>query len=163
MTIEERAVKAWGLTNDPCCCIYMLKDGTMLNGSYEGFQRDRDHREIGQFYKHSKKEQPGDASLYIYKFMRRGNLRVGCHETGYVIELLTTPTKEQISTMIELYDIAKAYGIEFAIGIVNRKHVFELRFVHLYGYIKHLLRYHMMNEYDLQNILYTHGKEYLLL
>ena len=36
-TIEERAKIAWETTEIPQFAIYMLTDGTMLNGSFGGF------------------------------------------------------------------------------------------------------------------------------
>ena len=48
-TIEEKAIQAWGTTNVPKFCTYLLINGEMLNGSYEGYRRDIDHREINEF------------------------------------------------------------------------------------------------------------------
>lgn len=153
MTIEERAEKAWGLTNNPVCAIYMLKNGNLLNGSFEGRQRDRDHREIGYFYKQSTRQQPGDSSIYIYKFMRRGNLRVGCHETGFIIELLTTPTEEQLIKLQDMWNIAGHHSIPFHIGVVNRKYNFKVNFLSFHEYIAYMIRHNIYSEYELQTIL----------
>lgn len=70
-TIEERAIKEWGTTEVPQFAVYMLKNGEMLNGSYEGFQRDRDHREINEFM-YSTKNSKYSGYPYIYRFMKNG-------------------------------------------------------------------------------------------
>ena len=69
-TIEERAISEWGITNVPQFAIYMLKNGEMINGSYEGFQRDRDHREINEFMP-CVKNVIGSYIKYTYDFLHQ--------------------------------------------------------------------------------------------
>lgn len=96
--IEERARKVFGETDIFEFAGYMLEDGTMLNFSYGGYQRDEDHRIIGQFFE---KAQGYEA---IMKFMRRGNIRCSCGDFGYMFSFIKEPTGEQMRTMLRAYD-----------------------------------------------------------
>lgn len=100
MTIEERLVKSRGLTDDPALADWLLRDGRMTNGSYEGHQRDMDHSEIGEFYKTSRLSQPGSGIVYVRKFMRRGNVRMGVSEFGYCFEFDTVPSVPQLRRLV---------------------------------------------------------------
>lgn len=111
MTIEQRLVHDLGTTDVPEMCVWLLRDGTMVNGSYEGRQRDIDHREIGGYFKRSKFEDPGSAAVYIYKFERRGNIRVTCSEFGYGFELVGPPSKRQLEKLSRMAAIARRNGI----------------------------------------------------
>lgn len=113
MTIEERAVKTYGLTDIPEFAGYMLANGTMLNFSYEGNQRDEDHRNVSQFFKHS--ENDGCFSKYMYKFIDRGNIRCSCNECCYGFEFSKVPTREQWLALYKLYQRAEAMGMSFVI------------------------------------------------
>lgn len=90
-TMEERAKETWGTTSVPQFCTYMLKTGEMLNGSYEGFWRDRDHREINEFMPCILTKQ----SDYINRFMKRGNIRMNCNKESICFEFWKTPTRDQ--------------------------------------------------------------------
>lgn len=68
MTIEQRLIKELGTTDDPVFAVWLLRDGTYVNGTIEGHQRDIDHHEISAFYRPSKRQQPGGWGLYVYKF-----------------------------------------------------------------------------------------------
>lgn len=99
-TIEERAIQAWGTTNVPQFCTYLLTNGKMLNGSYEGHQRDIDHREINEFMPLVKKEKYEYSSLpYVYRFMKRGNIRMNCNNESICFEFWKIPTREQWKTL----------------------------------------------------------------
>lgn len=100
MTIEERLVKSRGITDRPEFADWMLTDGRMTNGSYEGHQRDIDHAEINEFFKPSKLETPGSGAIYIKKFMRRGNIRMGVSPFGYCFAYAKTPTRMQLNKLI---------------------------------------------------------------
>ena len=104
------------MTNDPELCVWMLRDGTMVNGSYEGRQRDIDHRCISEYFKRSKFEDPGSALIYVKKFMRRGNIRYGCSECGYSIELTSPPSPEQFKRIQAHMRQAIRRGIPTCIG-----------------------------------------------
>lgn len=112
MTIEERLLHEYGSTDIPEFATWMLKDGTMVNGSYEGHQRDEDHRCVTQFFKRSKFEDLGSAYLYLEKFMKRGNIRMSCSESGYCIELYKIPTDKQFKRLDAIMLNAASAGIE---------------------------------------------------
>lgn len=156
MTIEERAIKLFGITDNPTLALYMTKEGILINGSYEGYQRDRDHRDISQFFKRSKREQLGASGIYIYKFMNRGNIRMGCSSVGFIMNILTTPTEEQLLKLLKLSSIADRYQIEFGIGVVNRKNFNKVRYMSMYEYIEYLIRYQAIQDYVMQDIMYKY-------
>lgn len=112
MTIEERLLKKYGETREPEFATWMLRDGTMVNGTIEGRQRDIDHREIGEFYKPSKFQEPGSMYCYIEKFMRRGNIRMCCNEFGYNFEMWGVPSERQIAMMRTIDYMAAQAGVE---------------------------------------------------
>lgn len=87
--IEERARKYFGETEIFEFAGYILEDGTMLNFSHEGFQRDEDHRTIGQFY------SKASGTEAMCKFMRRGNIRCSCDNNNYCFEFSKYPTEKQ--------------------------------------------------------------------
>lgn len=100
MTIEQRLVARFGVTDDMGVAVWMLRDGTMVNGSYEGFQRDVDHAEIRQFYKVPKEDWYGNAIKYIRKFIRRGNIRMGCSGNDVSFQFAVPPTDEQLLRLV---------------------------------------------------------------
>ena len=112
--IEERAKKFFGLTDIFEFSGYLLEDGTMLNFSYEGHQRDIDHRDIGQFFKKA------DGTTALLKFMHRGNIRTMCDSFGFRFEIIKTPTPKQIYTLKKAYLIAIKEGIDFLIEKDNK-------------------------------------------
>lgn len=87
--IEERAKKIFGETNVFEFAGYILEDGTMLNFSYGGYQRDEDHRIIGEFY------SKASGTEALCKFMRRGNIRCSCNKDNYCFEFAKAPTEKQ--------------------------------------------------------------------
>ena len=96
-SIENRAKKYYGLTDRFQLAGYLLTDGTMLNFSDEGYQRDQDHRNIGYFYK----KASGNNALR--KFLKRGNIRIMCHGKDYNFEYYRLPTKEQFQQLQRAY------------------------------------------------------------
>lgn len=140
MTIEQRLIKDCGLTDNPYFGVWMLKDGSLINGSLGGHQRDLDHREISGYYKPSKFEDPGSAGIYILKFMRRGNIRWSCSEFGFCIELIKTPTARQFRKICQYMDMAIQSGIETRIG--RMKTIYTGSFMPFPRYKDHVLRYH---------------------
>ena len=100
-TIEERAKIAWGTTEVPQFAIYMLTDGTMLNGSYEGHQRDIDHREINEFMP-CVGGKSYEGYPYIFRFLNRGNIRMNRNRDGINIQFWHTPTYEQWQTLRQI-------------------------------------------------------------
>lgn len=111
MTIEERAYKDWGETNNPFHACWMTTDGRMLNGSYEGYQRDRDHRDISFYFTRSVREDPGSSQIYLRKFENRGNIRMSCTDFEFCFEISRTVTEKQLRTMRKIASIAERTGI----------------------------------------------------
>lgn len=99
MTIEERLLKAYGKTDNPMLAVWLLRDGTLINGSYSGQVRERDHSEINEFYKPSVRQKDGSSFIYIQKFMRRGNIRVGCSDVAGVMQYAVTPSESQMKVL----------------------------------------------------------------
>lgn len=112
--IEEKARRMFGETDIFQFAGYILEDGTMLNFSYGGYQRDEDHRIIGQFFS---KAQGTEALL---KFMRRGNVRVMCHNNSYCFEYMGKLTRAQKSVIMEAAKEAETMNIDFMLEKDNR-------------------------------------------
>lgn len=112
MTIEQRLVRDNGTTDGPELAVWLLADGTWVNGSKEGRQRDVDHHEIGQYFKPSKHAEPGSAYLYMLKFMRRGNIRVGCGGGYAFAEMRVPPTEAQARELIRHFAKLSRYGVD---------------------------------------------------
>lgn len=142
MTIEEKALKQYSTTENPRLAVWMLKDGTLLDGSYEGLQRDIDHREISQFFKPSKLADPGSAFVYVWKFLRRGNIRMGCSDAGFTMEYAVTPTKKQLDAMQKIHGMAEECRIETCIfRRTARKRKWERTGMSWDQFLAHLYRY----------------------
>ena len=72
----------------------------MLNGSYEGYRRDIDHREINEFMPVvNKKEYEYSSTPYVHRFMKRGNIRMNCNDNSICLEFWKIPTREQWRTL----------------------------------------------------------------
>ena len=128
--IEERARKVFGETDIFEFAGYMLEDGTMLNFSHEGYQRDEDHRIIGQFFE---KAQGYDA---IMKFMRRGNIRCSCGSFGYMFSFIKEPTEEQMRTMQRAYDQSRDSDGGFLLTKCNKDGRIIERYTSPYQYFE---------------------------
>lgn len=120
MTIEQKALREWGPTDDPFRAIWILRDGTLVNGCMGGCVRDVDHAEIGQFFKRSVYEDPGSNWIYIKKFMRRGNVRMSMEGTAY-FELAVPPTRQQWAAMGRCFAAARREGKDIAIERMGRR------------------------------------------
>lgn len=107
MTIEQKALKAWGETRYPEAAIWILKDGTLVNGCMGSGTRDVDHAEIGQFFKPSKFQDPGSNWIYIRKFIRRGNVRMSFSDQEAFFEFIKTPTPTQWRSMGRCFAAAR--------------------------------------------------------
>jgi len=128
--IEERAKAMFGTTEIHEFAGYIFENGEMLNLSYEGYQRDEDHRIISQFFSTA---YDTDA---MHKFMRRGNIRVMCSRTHYFFEFIKKPTKAQINQIRNAYLYAYKNGIEFMIERSDNKgHAVE-QFYDLYEFLE---------------------------
>ena len=114
-TIEERAKAEWGTTQVPQFSVYMLTDGEMLNGSFGGFQRDRDHREINEFMPKLNNGKPYEGYPYIQRFMNRGNIRMNCNRENINLQFLKTPTYEQWQTIRWIIKEAEELNLKICI------------------------------------------------
>ena len=114
-TIETRAKAEWGTTEVPQFAVYMLTDGSMLNGSFGGFQRDRDHREINEFMPHINNSKPYEGYPYIRRFMNRGNIRMSCNRESINLQFWKTPTIEQWRTIKTILKEAREFGLSIYI------------------------------------------------
>lgn len=122
MKIEDRLVQQYGLTDNFIFSVWMLRDGRLINGSYEGHQRDVDHHKIENFFKPSKLESPGSSYIYIKKFMNRGNIRMGCSACGHFIEFTKPPSQKQLNKLSELIRFADRNEQEIGFKRYNKKH-----------------------------------------
>lgn len=95
MAVERAVAKEYGVTDDVNLAVWLLRDGTLVNGSLEGNQRDRDHLDIADFYPFHM-----DAADAMARFMRRGNIRMGFSETGPCFEFLVPPSEEQLKILV---------------------------------------------------------------
>lgn len=101
-TIEQRAKAEWRTTTVPQFSVYLLTNGEMLNGSFGGFQRDRDHREINEFMPKLNNGKSYEGMPYIRRFMKRGNIRMHCNRESVNLQFWKTPTREQWITLREI-------------------------------------------------------------
>ena len=130
-TIEQRAKAEWGTTMVPQFSVYMLTDGEMLNGSFGGFQRDRDHREISAFMPKLNNGKSYEGMPYIRRFMKRGNIRMHCNRESVNLQFWKTPTREQWITLREILKecedldmriyIEKYYPLKRSITFYNKE------------------------------------------
>lgn len=107
MKIEQRLLKDYGETKYPELATWLLADGTLIDGSFEGYQRDVDHRDISRYFQRSVRENPGSAYCYVIKFMRRGNIRMCCNSFGYCAELRCIPTQNQLRVLAHIMNKAR--------------------------------------------------------
>ena len=97
MTIEQRAIKEYGITDSAYDAGYILADGQMLDFSEGGgMGRVQDHRNICQFFKYDPTEYAVTTKQMI-KFMKRGNIRVMPESCG--IEFAKLPNRAQYRTI----------------------------------------------------------------
>ena len=139
MTIEQKMLRQYGETDVAVFAQWMLSDGTMINGTVEGYQRDIDHRCVSEHFKRSKREDAGSASIYVKKFMNRGNIRMTCNQFGYCIEMRKMPTVQQFRRLREIMKEAEQMGLETYVEWHPRKS--GRRHTDWDGFIEHLRRY----------------------
>ncbi len=121
MTIEERAVKTWGLTENPEDAIWILKNGSLINGcAYGSGMHDVDHAEINQFYKPSKLQNPRSNWIYVKKFINRGNIRMAFSSHAAFFELSGLPTPAQWRAMGRCFVRARKAGLPVQIERMGR-------------------------------------------
>ena len=108
--IENRMLRYYGCCENYSLATWLLADGTLLNGSCEGHQRDVDHAEAGYYFK---KAQGKEA---VKKMLRRGNIRVMCQDdSGYLFQVTRKPTSEQKAVIRKAREQADELGIPFLV------------------------------------------------
>lgn len=112
--IEERMRKAFGETKIFEFAGYLLEDGSMLNFSHEGHQRDMDHRDVNQFFKNAQ------GTEVLMKLMRRGNVRVMCGRDSYCFEYIKPLTRAQKNVILEAAENAENLGYPFTLERSDR-------------------------------------------
>ena len=70
---NQKAKEKFGTTNDPKLAGYILTDGTLLRMSYDGYQRNIDHREIKDVLNINNSNSTSDAMIQFINF---GNIRL---------------------------------------------------------------------------------------
>lgn len=113
-TIEDKAINLLGTTEVPRLALYMLLNGTMLNGSYDGFYRNVDHRQIAEvMYITSKKIY--DGLPYVRRFMARGNIRMNCNTNSINLQFWKVPSRDQWMTLQTILKEAEELGLQIYI------------------------------------------------
>ena len=155
MTIEERLQEKYGTTAIPEFASWLLNDGTLINGTRDGWQRDIDHHEIGEFFKRSKFEDLGSSYIYIKKFMRRGNIRMCCGTTDYCCEIWGTPTMEQFKTLKRVFASARQRMCRTYVDWHSKS---ENRYSGSWAeYLRWLYRYsNLIDTYEYESLLYQY-------
>ena len=91
----EKSADDWPRTSNPKLSGYLMQNGEMLDFSYEGRQRDRDHREIASIH--------GDLSSYtdgMRQFqLATGAIRMHHYGDGYSFDWMIDPNFTQIRKM----------------------------------------------------------------
>jgi hypothetical protein len=96
--IEEQ-MESWPRTNNPSLAGYIMQDGSMLNMSYQGYQRDMDHREITQEID----DLDGGTDGMRQFQLATGAIRMHAQGNGYVsFDWEVEPTRSQKRKMIEV-------------------------------------------------------------
>ena len=114
-TIEQRAKEEWGTTQVPQFAVYMLTDGEMLNGTFGGFQRDRDHREINEFMPKLNNGKHYEGMPYIRRFMKRGNIRIHCNNDSINLQFWKVPTIDQWYALRKLLKDCEDLGMSVCV------------------------------------------------
>ena len=140
MTIEQRALKLWGPARDPGSAIWILADGTLINGCMGSGVRDVDHAEIGQFFKPSKFQDPGSNWIYIKKFIRRGNVRMSFSQCEAFFEFAKTPSPAQWQAMGRCFVAARREGLPVRLERMGRVPGTGKCYT-VQEYVRHLARY----------------------
>ena len=94
----NKAVKMFGLTENPGLAGYILADGRMLNFSDKyGFGRSKDHREIGALF-------DDDVSGHdaIVKFCELGNIRLHIGSSAVSFDIHVRPSGDQMDKMEDI-------------------------------------------------------------
>ncbi len=85
----EKALEIYGETMDPSLAGYILPDGSMLNMSYTGHRRNRDHRDLGDVWEEMGKDCPDEYGGCMIAFEHWGAIRFYQYGQGTNISLNT--------------------------------------------------------------------------
>ena len=96
--VFARAVKEWGLTEDPGLAGYILPNGTMLDLSGGSGTRAYDHRQVGGFLEPS--EHGRGATDGMHEFMDLGAIRWMPEGSG--VDIRVPPTKQQYARLEQI-------------------------------------------------------------
>ena len=110
---NEKAKRTFGIT-DRCSAIgYILTDGTALKLSYDGFTRNRDHREISDVVKNPRIiDRYAENTCAMIQFINYGNIRV----LGYGFELSNRLTPEQFKALKHYVSKSRMHDIQIDIA-----------------------------------------------
>jgi len=110
--LENDAREEFGETGNIIFAGFLLTDGTMLNFSPSGFQRDLDHRAVSGL-----EGIKGQYTKGMYEFMNAtGAIRVNGHQNSLGIHVMTNPTSEQMNVL----EKNLKYFKEFYMDIQNK-------------------------------------------
>ena len=93
--MEAKAIQHFGLTENHEHAGYITRNGSMLNFSHEGYQRDMDHRDINEIFEDDEIEKDiGSNTAYMIQFMNLGNIRTS--DIGLDIALPPTNAQKRV-------------------------------------------------------------------
>lgn len=103
--VEEAAAALWGLTDSPSEAVYILADGSYLDGSGSneggpGGQRAYDHRQVGGFYSDTLADG-GSGRAFMIDFMRRGNIRFSVSGGIVFADFIGQRPRDQLEAIID--------------------------------------------------------------
>ena len=114
MKILDRAVRMYGLTNDPAEAGFILPDGSLLDfsGGSRGQrgQRAYDHRQVESLFRNWNDQD--SRWSYLYRFMRLGAIRIGFDRSYFWATLASRPTECQVGVVTRLARRAESVHLE---------------------------------------------------
>ena len=93
---NQKAVEYFGLTENPNLAGYLLTNGNMLKFSYDGYQRNIDHREIKDVLDYVSTEESNSNAMI--EFINYGNIRLN----ERCMELSKPCTEKQLKTIASI-------------------------------------------------------------
>lgn len=98
----EKAVKEFGITDNPSLAGFIIPDGRMLDFSSKGHGggRTRDHSEIGTIFSTKIKSISGHQA--IEKFGALGNIRLIYSTNSIAFDIYKRPTRDQYDTIDDI-------------------------------------------------------------
>jgi len=111
--ILAKAVKDYGITDNPKLAGYILPNGQMLNMSGTGYQREFDHGEMARYFPKKDQDQTQGMRTFI---ARTGAIRVGFYPDSIYVHFSQPPTTAQIETIMKNFN----RGSEMAVDVHNQ-------------------------------------------